>query len=143
MSDETILVIEDEEIHRKLIQLLLGRAGYDVHMVINADEAFEKLKTLHPQLILMDIQLPGMDGLQLTRRLKAEPITREIIIVALTAYALKGSDQEALAAGCDGYISKPIEKPTFLNAVRKYLDRDYLVYAEMIDHQSPAQTGDN
>ena len=75
----------------------------------NAEDALQLLRTVTPRLILMDIQLPGMDGLELTRRLKADPATRAIRVIALTAYAMKGDDEKAFAAGCDGYITKPID----------------------------------
>jgi CheY-like chemotaxis protein len=83
----------------------------------------ELLKSFHPRLILMDVQLPGMDGLELTRRLKANADTREIIIVALTAYAMKGDEQKVLAAGCDGYVPKPINTRSLPRLVAEYLPR--------------------
>ena len=88
--------------------LLLGE-GYDVRTAGDAEEALAVLATFRPRLILMDLQLPGMDGLELTRRLKADPATRDIVIVALTAYAMKGDEERARAAGCDGYVTKPID----------------------------------
>ncbi len=92
-----------------------------MHTATDAGEALAALKTLHPRLILMDIQLPGMDGLALTRQLKSSPDTRDIIIVALTAYAMKGDDERAYACGCSGYITKPIDVRNFAAEIAKYL----------------------
>jgi two-component system, cell cycle response regulator DivK len=80
------------------------------------------LRTVHPRLILMDVQLPDMDGLTLTRRLKADSATQSIVIVALTAYAMKGDEQKARDAGCDGYVSKPIETRTFIKTITRFLE---------------------
>lgn len=109
----TILVIEDNSVNLKLARVLLHGEGYDVHIASDAEEALMALQTLRPRLILTDIQLPGMDGLELTRRLRREPTWQGTVIVALTAYAMKGDDEKALAAGCDGYITKPLDPDTF------------------------------
>jgi CheY-like chemotaxis protein len=122
MSGETILVVEDNPSNMKLVKAILLSEGYEVHLAEDAEVAQRKLATLHPQLILMDIQLPGMDGLTLTRLLKTDPHTRDILIVALTAYAMKGDQQKALDAGCDAYIAKPIDRLSFLGSIRQYLD---------------------
>ena len=122
MSGETVLVVEDNPSNMKLVKAILLSEGYDVHTAEDAEVAQIKLANLHPQLILMDIQLPGMDGLTLTRLLKADPHTRDILIVALTAYAMKGDQQKALDAGCDAYIAKPIDRLSFLGSIRQYLD---------------------
>jgi CheY-like chemotaxis protein len=122
MSGETILVVEDNPSNMKLVKAILLSEGYEVHLAEDAEVAQIKLATLHPQLILMDIQLPGMDGLTLTRLLKTDPHTRDILIVALTAYAMKGDQQKALDAGCDAYIAKPIDRLSFLGSIRQYLD---------------------
>jgi two-component system, cell cycle response regulator DivK len=108
-ADDTILIVDDNATNLKLARVVLELEGYVVRTVGDAEEALEVLETFHPRVILMDIQLPGMDGLQLTRKLKADPATREIIIIALTAYAMKGDDLKMLAAGCDGYVTKPID----------------------------------
>jgi CheY-like chemotaxis protein len=105
----------------KLIRVVLGGEGYEVRTAADAEEALGMLEGWRPSLILMDVQLPGMDGLELTRRLKAEPATREILIVAITAYAMKGDEQKALGAGCDGYITKPIDTRTLPEVVARYL----------------------
>ena len=90
---------------------------------MNAKEAAKVLAEIHPSLILMDIQLPGMDGLELTRRLKAEPTTRDITIVGLTANAMKDDEERILAAGCDGYLAKPIDTRTLPDCIKGYLAR--------------------
>lgn len=109
MSAEPILVVDDNPINLKLIRVLLTGEGYEVRAALDAEEAAVILQSFRPLLILMDLQLPGMDGYEFTRRLKAEPETRDIVIFAVTSYAMKGDEQRALDAGCDGYISKPID----------------------------------
>src|SRR5688572_7980848 len=101
MAGESILVIDDNPINLKLLRLALKVEGYDVQTAVDAESALAILASFRPRLILMDLQLPGMDGLELTRRLKAGVPTCEAIIVAVTAYAMKGDEQRALAAGCD------------------------------------------
>jgi two-component system cell cycle response regulator DivK len=120
MATKSIMVVEDNPINGKVIRLLLTNAGYDVRLISDAEEALRVLETWQPRLILIDIQLPGMDGLELTRLLKSNPKTCTIRIVALTAYAMKGDDAKALTAGCDGYISKPIDFQTCLEQVARH-----------------------
>ena len=100
---------------------MLERAGYEVEAVRSGEAALAAIAEHRPQLVLMDVQLPGRDGLELTRDLKAEPATAEIPIVALTAHAMRGDDEQALAAGCAGYISKPIDTRTFASQVGRFL----------------------
>ena len=107
--NEPILVVDDNPDNLKLLVFLLRKHGSEVATATSAEDALVTLETFRPALILMDIQLPGMDGLELTARLKASPATREIRIVAVTAYAMKTDEARALAAGCDGYIAKPID----------------------------------
>jgi CheY-like chemotaxis protein len=121
MHEDTILIVDDNPLNLKLARLLLRSEGYDVHTAADAEEAQVKLQTLHPRLILMDVQLPGMDGLELTRRLKADPATQDIIILALTAYAMKGDEERIRDAGCDGYIPKPIDTRLLPTTVASYL----------------------
>ena len=116
-----ILVVDDNPVNSKLAGLLLGAAGYDVFTAEDAGEVLAKLAQQRPDLILMDLQLPGMDGLALTRRLKADPHWSAIPIVALTASAMQGDEAQALAAGCDGYIAKPIDTRNFTQQVRRFL----------------------
>lgn len=116
-----ILIVDDNPINLKLARLLLSGEGYEVRTALDAEQALGLLGEFQPHLILMDIQLPGMDGLELTRRLKADPKTQTIAIVALTAYAMKGDEEKALACGCSGYISKPIDTRCFGAQVAHYL----------------------
>lgn len=121
MPGEKILLIEDNAVNRDLIQFLLESQGYQVREAATAEEAFEILKTQRPDLIVMDIQLPGMDGLEATKKLKENPATRDIPVLAVTSYAMKGDRESAAAAGCVGYITKPIDKTTFLQQVAAHL----------------------
>jgi two-component system cell cycle response regulator len=123
MANEVILVVEDNPINLKLVKVLLTVEGYNVYTASQAEEALHLLNTITPHLILMDIQLPGMDGLTLTRQLKADPKYQNIYIVAVTAYAMKTDEEKAFAAGCDGYISKPINVATFSEAITKYINQ--------------------
>ena len=123
MANEAILIVDDNPVNMKLIRILLTGEGYDARTASDAGEALEVLKGFSPRLILMDIQLPGMDGLELTRRLKADPVTRDITILGLTAYAMKGDEEKILAAGCDGYVSKPIDTRTLPELILHYLER--------------------
>jgi CheY-like chemotaxis protein len=117
----TILIIEDNEANRLLASAVLERDGFSVEMAGNSQEALEMLLEQKPDLILMDVQLPGVDGLSLTRRLKQDERTAAIPVVALTALAMMGDKERTLEAGCAGYISKPINTRTFAAEVRKYL----------------------
>lgn len=109
MPGESILIVDDNPANLKLARVVLEDAGYVVATAVDAAEALATLERSCPQLILMDIQLPDLDGLELTRRLKADARFAGIAIVALTAYAMKGDRAKALDAGCDGYITKPID----------------------------------
>ena len=122
MPTKSILIVDDNPVNSKLIRVLLAGEGYDVHTAGDADEALRVLKNLSPQLILMDVQLPGIDGLELTCRLKADPATRDIKILGLTAYAMKGDREKILAAGCDGYLSKPVNVRELIGTVRQHCD---------------------
>jgi two-component system cell cycle response regulator DivK len=121
MPGEPILVIDDNPANAKLLTFLLQKNGYEVRTASDAPEALAILSSFAARLIMMDVQLPGMDGLALTRRLKADPKTRDIVIIALTAYAMKGDDERARAAGCDGYVSKPIDTRTLPGVVAEFL----------------------
>jgi two-component system, cell cycle response regulator DivK len=104
-----VLVVDDNPQNVKLVRLLLVDEGYEVRTASDAEEALQILDGFEPQAILMDIQLPGMDGLELTRHLKADARWKQLVVIALTAYAMKGDEEKALAAGCDGYVTKPID----------------------------------
>jgi CheY-like chemotaxis protein len=121
MPGEPILIVDDNVMNLKLIRVLLAGEGYDVRTAGDAAEALAVLRTFTPRMILMDIQLPGVDGLELTRRLKAAPETRNVIVLALTAYAMKGDAQRMLEAGCDGYIAKPIDTREFPATIARFL----------------------
>jgi CheY-like chemotaxis protein len=124
MTNEPILVVDDNPLNLKLARLLLAVEGYQVRTAEHAATALAVLETFHPRLILMDIQLPGMDGLELTRRLRADPSLNDVVILAVTAYALEADEQKALDAGCDGYVAKPMDTRSLPNVVRAYLDRE-------------------
>jgi CheY-like chemotaxis protein len=104
-----ILIVDDNPTNLKLVAYLVRANGYDVDTAGDAEQAVAAIAANPPALILMDLQLPGVDGLELTRRLKADPATRNIKIIAVTAYAMKGDQEKALAAGCDAYVTKPID----------------------------------
>jgi two-component system, cell cycle response regulator DivK len=123
MAGEAILIVDDNPANTSLLSFILQKKGYQVRAAADAREALERLKEYQPRLIMMDIQLPGMDGLALTRMLKAEPHTREIVIIVLTAYAMKGDEERAREAGCDGYITKPIDTRTVAGLVAEHLQR--------------------
>ncbi len=123
MPNESILVVEDTPVNMKVVRVLLSRHGFDVHTAGTAEEALEVLERFRPELILTDLQLPGMSGLDLTRKLKSDPATRDIIVLALTAFAMKKDEQRAYDAGCDGYITKPIDTRTLPGVIQNYLRR--------------------
>jgi CheY-like chemotaxis protein len=112
-----ILIVDDNAINLSLLRVLLELEGSHVYMALNAEEALARFECMRPELILMDLQLPGMDGLELTRKLKAEAPTSDIPIVAITSYAMKGDEERAAAAGCDGYITKPIDTRTIVDTL--------------------------
>jgi two-component system cell cycle response regulator DivK len=121
MANESILVVDDNPANCRLASFLLASKGYKVRTAASADEALAALAEEVPRLILMDLQLPGMDGLTLTRRLKSDPRTRDTLIVAVTAYAMKGDEARAREAGCDAYITKPIDTRTLPLQIAEYL----------------------
>ena len=121
MRGPAVLVVEDNEANQLLARAVLELEGFEVHIAGSAPEALETLRDVRPNLILMDIQLPGQDGLSLTRQLKADAATSAIPIVALTAHAMTGDRELAINAGCAGYIAKPIDTRTFAFDVRRYL----------------------
>jgi len=116
-----ILVIEDNHANMKLATFILTTAGYSVLAAMDAEAGLTLARAEQPDLILMDIQLPGMDGLQATGLLKADPATRAIPVIALTALAMKGDEERILAAGCDGYVAKPLAYRDFLVVVARHL----------------------
>jgi len=123
MAGESILVVDDHPQNLKLARVILEFAGYTVRTAATATEALFSVAESPPELILMDLQLPGMDGLELTRRLKADERYRDIIVVALTAYAMHGDRERAIAAGCDAYVAKPLDTQTFPRLIADLLER--------------------
>lgn len=123
MAGERILIVDDNATNLKLVAYLMKANGYTVDTALDAEAAIEAIRHHPPDVILMDIQLPGIDGLELTRRLKADPATRDIVIVAVTAYAMKGDQAKALAAGCDDYITKPIDTRALPETIARHLAR--------------------
>lgn len=117
----SILVIEDNPSNMKLAVFLLEKEGYEVVQAVDAEEGIRIARQRLPDLLLMDVQLPGMDGLTATRLLKADAATRHIKIIALTAFAMRGDQEKIKAAGCDAYIAKPIRYKEFLKVVAQFL----------------------
>ena len=116
-----ILVIEDQEDNRRIVRDLLASVGYEILEAVTGEEGVTAAATHVPDLILMDIQLPGLDGYEATRRIKADPALQHIPIIAVTSYALSGDDVKAFAAGCNGYVSKPFSPRALLAKIREYL----------------------
>ncbi len=116
-----ILVVEDQEDNRQIIRDLLATTGYQITEAVNGEEASAAVAKERFDLILMDIQLPVMDGYEVTRRIKADPALKSIPIIAVTSYALSGEEQKARAAGCDDYVAKPYSPRQLLAKIREYL----------------------
>jgi CheY-like chemotaxis protein len=123
MSGEHVLLVEDNATSAKLIVYLLRANGYEVTVAHDAEAALVAIRGRHPDLVLMDVQLPGIDGLELVRQLRADVASRDLRIIAVTAYAMKGDKEKALVAGCDDYITKPIDTRTLPAAIAKLLQR--------------------
>jgi CheY-like chemotaxis protein len=117
-----VLIVDDHPINLKLASEVLLASDYEVVVAADAEQAQQLLTTLVPDLILMDIALPGMDGLALTKIIKADPRLRRVPVVALTAYAMRGDELKASDAGCDGYITKPIDTRSLVQQVRALID---------------------
>jgi two-component system cell cycle response regulator DivK len=116
-----ILVVEDQDDNRQIIRDLLSATDYEIMEAESGEQALEAVAKQRPDLILMDIQLPGIDGYEATRRIKADPALRSIPIIAVTSYALSGEEQKAQAAGCDEYVPKPYSPRQLLAKIRQYL----------------------
>jgi two-component system cell cycle response regulator DivK len=119
-----ILIVEDNPSNLKLVMMLLRRVGHEVLSAVDAESGMALALSQHPDLILMDIQLPGMDGLTATRQLKLDPATAAIPIIALTALAMKEDEPKAIAAGCDAYIAKPLRYQQLYPAIELLLARN-------------------
>jgi two-component system cell cycle response regulator len=118
-----ILVVEDQPTELKLAVHVLSAAGYDVYRAAAADEALTAIETKRPTIILLDLALPGMDGLTLARKLKSDPATTDILIVAVTSHPEKFTMAEALAAGCDAYLQKPVSTRTLPETLRAVVEK--------------------
>jgi two-component system cell cycle response regulator DivK len=121
-SNKCILVVEDQEDNRRILRDLFGSAGFDLIEAESGEEALAAVEARRPDLILMDIQLPVMDGYEAARRIRATPELAAIPIIAVTSYALAGDEAKALAAGCNAYVTKPFSPRALLAKVREYLD---------------------
>lgn len=124
MTGRKILVVEDNDMNMQLVEFLLEEGGYKIVKAASGEEALQLTRegdNGQPDLILMDIHLPGMDGLSVVRAMKGDARTRRIPILALTAHAMRGDKDRFLEAGCDGYISKPIDVKTFISSIEQYL----------------------
>ena len=118
---KTVLIVEDSELNMKLFNDLLVAFGYNTVKSRDGRQAVPLAREHQPDLIIMDIQLPEISGLELTDRLKKDPALKAIPIVAVTAFAMRGDEQKIMAAGCDAYLSKPISVTTFLETIRKFI----------------------
>ena len=118
---KTILVIEDHEDNRRIMHDLLTNSGYEVIEAVTGEEGLTLAETHHPDLILLDIQLPGIDGYEVTRRIKSNPDLQKVAIIAVTSYALSGDDIKAFEAGCNAYVTKPFSPRKLLAEIRQYL----------------------
>ena len=116
-----ILVVEDQDDNRQIIRDLLSAKGYELVEATTGEEGLNLATTGKPDLILMDIQLPGMDGYEVTRRIKAKPELNHIPIIVVTSYALSGDDKKAFDAGCNGYVTKPFSPRVLLAKIREFL----------------------
>lgn len=123
MPDKNVMVVEDNEKNRKLVRVVLKAKGYNIIEAATGEEALNLLKNQKPDIILMDIQLPDIDGLTLIKQIKASVITKDIPIIAVTAYAMKGDEQKILDTGCDAYVSKPINTQELPRIVEKYIKK--------------------
>jgi two-component system cell cycle response regulator DivK len=121
MAAKRILAIEDHEENRRLLRDLLTSVGYELIEAVTGEEGVVLAEAQLPDLILMDIQLPGLDGYEVTRRIKANPALRHIPVIAVTSYALSGDDVKALEAGCDAYVTKPFDPAELLEKIREFL----------------------
>ena len=118
---KTVMIVEDNELNMKLFNDLLRANGYATLPMRNGYDALDTLKEQRPDLIIMDIQLPEISGLEVTRRIKQDERLKSIPVIAVTAFAMKGDEERIRQGGCEGYLSKPISVSTFLDTVRSYL----------------------
>ena len=119
---KTILIVEDNDLNMKLLNDLLQAHGYSTLQTMDGRDVIKKARKHKPALILMDIQLPEISGLEVTKMLKADDDLKSIPVIAVTAFAMKGDEEKIREGGCEGYIAKPISVPTFLDTISKFLD---------------------
>jgi len=136
----TILLIEDNEMNRDMLARRLQRSGFDCVAVANADDGIEIAQSRRPAIILMDLRLPEFNGWDAAKLLKSDPQTRDIPLIALTAHAMEGDRERALAAGCDDYDTKPIDLPRLLDKIRVQLERTAGDHPHVPDDTGPATT---
>jgi len=121
MGGDPVLIVDDNPVNLKLVRAVLAADGYDIRTAADGAEAWTVLEKFRPRLILMDLQLPGADGFELTRRLKLDPATRDIVVLAITAYAMPGDEEKAYTAGCSGYLTKPVDTRTLPATVKLHM----------------------
>jgi two-component system cell cycle response regulator DivK len=121
VSGKLIMHVEDNEYNRKIVRDLLSRNHYEVVEAQNGAAALEELARRRPDLILMDVQLPKLSGLEVTRMIKADPALAQIPIIAITSFALSGDDRQTFEAGCSGYIAKPFRPRDLLDMIRRFI----------------------
>ncbi len=119
---KTILIVEDNDLNMKLLNDLLQAHGYETLQTMDGRDVMKLARDHHPDLIIMDIQLPEISGLEVTKMLKADEELKDIPVIAVTAFAMKGDEEKIREGGCEGYIAKPISVPTFLETVAKFLN---------------------
>lgn len=137
-----VLIVDDNEANLKVARVALESDGYEVHVAADGGQALDALRARRPRLILMDVQLPGIDGLEVTRRLKADEATRDIVVIAVTAYAMRGDRERALQAGCDGYISKPLDPIALPAQLAAFLERAEQSPTVETDQRRPLERAD-
>jgi CheY-like chemotaxis protein len=116
-----VLIVDDNAVNLKLVAYLVKAQGYEVDTAIDADSALTALHARKPDVVLMDLQLPGVDGIELTRRIKADPATHDVAIIAVTAYAMTGDRERAIEAGCDDYVTKPIDTRALPGVIARHV----------------------
>ncbi len=120
-NDRTVLLVDDDVHNQRIFDRVLRHSGFHVRMAATGDEALREARAHLPDLILMDLSIPVIDGWECSRQLKADPKTQHIIILALTAHAMRGDQERAIAAGCDGYLAKPISPKRLVEEVKQRL----------------------
>jgi two-component system, cell cycle response regulator DivK len=120
-NGKTVLLVEDNPHNRKIFSGMLTHSGFRVVEAVDGFDAMSKLAAEKPHLVLMDLSIPGIDGWECTRRIKGDPATKDLPVIALTAHAMRGDEERAREAGCDGYLSKPVSPKRVVEVVKKYL----------------------